>query len=69
LEEELSIYTVPKYPEYPFLDPHWIVRVDGKTEVGPNVVPVSSPYAYSLGTNIKYLIPKLFETSSEHRER
>jgi (S)-2-hydroxyglutarate dehydrogenase len=59
---KLSIYTVPKYPEYPFLDPHWIVRVDGKREVGPNAVPVFSPYAYSLGTNIKYLIPKLFET-------
>jgi L-2-hydroxyglutarate oxidase len=54
---------VPKYPEYPFLDPHWIVRVDGKREVGPNAVPVFSPYAYSLGTNIRYFIPKLFETS------
>jgi (S)-2-hydroxyglutarate dehydrogenase len=60
---KLSIYTVPKYPQYPFLDPHWIVRVDGKREVGPNAVPVFSPYAYSLGTNIRYLIPKLFETS------
>jgi (S)-2-hydroxyglutarate dehydrogenase len=60
---KLSIYTVPKYPEYPFLDPHWIVRVDGKREVGPNAVPVFSPYAYSLGTNVRYLIPKLFETS------
>lgn len=60
---KLSIYTVPKYPEYPFLDPHWIVRVDGKREVGPNAVPVFSPYAYSLGTNIRYLIPKLLETS------
>ncbi len=60
---KLSIYTVPRYPEYPFLDPHWIVRVDGKREVGPNAVPVFSPYAYSLGTNIRYLIPKLYETS------
>ena len=24
-----SIYSIPKYPEYPFLDPHWIVRVEG----------------------------------------
>ena len=60
---KLSIYTVPKYPEYPFLDPHWIVRVDGRREVGPNAVPVFSPYAYNLGTNIRYLIPKIFETS------
>jgi (S)-2-hydroxyglutarate dehydrogenase len=59
---KLSIYTVPKYPEYPFLDPHWIVRVDGRREVGPNAVPVFSPYAYNLGTNIRYLIPKI-ETS------
>jgi L-2-hydroxyglutarate oxidase len=59
----LSIYTVPRYPEYPFLDPHWIVRVDGRREVGPNAVPVFSPYAYNIGTNIRYLIPKIFETS------
>jgi (S)-2-hydroxyglutarate dehydrogenase len=32
-------------------------------EVGPNAVPVFSPYAYSLGTNIRYLKPKLIETS------
>jgi L-2-hydroxyglutarate oxidase len=60
---KLSIYTVPRYPEYPFLDPHWIVRVDGRREVGPNAVPVFSPYAYNIGTNIRYLIPKIFETS------
>ncbi len=60
---KLSIYTVPKYPEYPFLDPHWVVRVDGRREIGPNAVPVFSPYAYNLGTNIRYLIPKIFETS------
>lgn len=60
---KLSIYTVPKYPEYPFLDPHWIVRVNGTREVGPNAVPVFSPYAYSLGTNLRNLIPKIFESS------
>jgi L-2-hydroxyglutarate oxidase len=65
----LSIYTVPKYPEYPFLDPHWIVRVDGRREVGPNAVPVFSPYAYSLGTNIRYFVPKIFETSRTRARR
>jgi L-2-hydroxyglutarate oxidase len=60
---KVSIYTVPKHPEYPFLDPHWILRVDGKREVGPNAVPVFSPYAYSWSTNVKYLIPKIFESS------
>ena len=58
-----SIYTVPKYPEYPFLDPHWILRVDGRREIGPNAVPVFSPYAYDWNTNLKYVIPKIFESS------
>ena len=42
-----NIYSVPKYPDFPFLDPHWILRVDGKSEVGPNAVPVPSPETYS----------------------
>jgi len=37
---KVSVYSVPKYTEYPFLDPHWIVRHDGRCEVGPNAVPV-----------------------------
>lgn len=41
-----NIYTVPRHPELPFLDPHWIVRVDGRREIGPNAVPVAGPYAY-----------------------
>jgi L-2-hydroxyglutarate oxidase len=59
----MSIYSVPKYPEYPFLDPHWIVRIDGRCEVGPNAVPVFGPYAYNLSQNLKYFIPKVFESS------
>jgi L-2-hydroxyglutarate oxidase len=42
---KLSIYSVPRHPEYPFLDPHWIVRANGRCEVGPNAVPVFGPYA------------------------
>src|SRR2546425_7363730 len=34
-----NIYTVPRHPELPFLDPHWIVRADGRREIGPNAVP------------------------------
>lgn len=41
-----SIYSVPKHPEYPFLDPHWVVRFNGQIDVGPNAVPVSGPEAY-----------------------
>lgn len=59
---KLSIYSVPRHPEYPFLDPHWIVRGDGRREVGPNAVPVFGPYAYSLGRNLADLIPKIIES-------
>lgn len=57
-----SIYSVPKFPEYPFLDPHWIVRIDGRREVGPNAVPVFGPYAYNWITNAKNFIPKITES-------
>jgi L-2-hydroxyglutarate oxidase len=42
-----NVYTVPNYPDFPFLDPHWILRADGGSEVGPNAVPVPSPETYS----------------------
>lgn len=42
-----NVYSVPNYPDFPFLDPHWIIRSDGKSEVGPNAVPVASPETYS----------------------
>jgi L-2-hydroxyglutarate oxidase len=57
-----SIYSVPRYPEYPFLDPHWILRVDGRREVGPNAVPVFGPYAYRWKENLASFFPKLRET-------
>jgi (S)-2-hydroxyglutarate dehydrogenase len=57
-----SIYSVPKIPDYPFLDPHWIVRIDGRREVGPNAVPVFGPYAYDWRKNLKYFLPKIFES-------
>jgi len=41
-----NIYSVPRHPELPFLDPHWIVRVDGRREIGPNAVPVTGPTTY-----------------------
>ena len=42
-----NIYSVPNYPDFPFLDPHWIIRADDRAEVGPNAVPVPSPETYS----------------------
>lgn len=56
-----SVYSVPSNPRYPFLDPHWIVRVDGTCEVGPNAVPVFSPYGYDAYTNAKHMMPKMLE--------
>jgi L-2-hydroxyglutarate oxidase len=58
-----SIYSVPRYTDYPFLDPHWIRRTDGRCEIGPNAVAVFSPYAYNLADNLKNVVPKLFESS------
>ena len=55
-----SIYSVPRNTEYPFLDPHWIVRSDGRCEVGPNAVPVFGPYSYTLYDNLKNAVPKIF---------
>jgi len=42
-----SIYTVAEFKGYPFLDPHWIKKADGQSEVGPNAVPIPSPDTYS----------------------
>ncbi|MDI1496191.1 MAG: FAD-dependent oxidoreductase [Cenarchaeum symbiont of Oopsacas minuta] len=44
---ETTVYTVAKYPNYPFLDPHWIKKADGTVEVGPNAVPVLGSEMYS----------------------
>ena len=41
-----NVYKVPRRPELPFLDPHWIVRADGRREIGPNAVPVAGPLTY-----------------------
>jgi len=55
-----NIYTVPRYPEFPFLDPHWIKRANGETEIGPNAVPVDSPEAYdSFITDIPTALSKI----------
>lgn len=55
-----TIYTVAEFQEYPFLDPHWIKRADGRTEVGPNAVPVPGPETYdgyvgNIGTSLEKL--------------
>lgn len=41
-----NIYSVPRHSAFPFLDPHYVVRHDGRVEIGPTAVPVFDPYAY-----------------------
>jgi (S)-2-hydroxyglutarate dehydrogenase len=43
----MNIYTPPGHPEFPFLDPHFVVRASGERQVGPNAVLVPGPYVYS----------------------
>ncbi|NDF28598.1 MAG: FAD-dependent oxidoreductase [Nitrososphaeria archaeon] len=64
-----NIYTVAKFTKFPFLDPHWIKRSDGTTEIGPNAVPVSSPEAYSgIGSATK-TIAKIGEVLSSSSKK
>ncbi|MEX2059889.1 MAG: FAD-dependent oxidoreductase [Nitrosopumilaceae archaeon] len=42
-----TIYTVAEFKGYPFLDPHWIKKADGTSEIGPNAVPIPTPDTYS----------------------
>jgi L-2-hydroxyglutarate oxidase len=57
-----NVYSVAKFEDFPFLDPHWILRIDGRSEIGPNAVPVPSPETYSgyIG-NVETMISKLSE--------
>jgi L-2-hydroxyglutarate oxidase len=57
-----NIYTIPRHPEFPFLDPHWVIRTDGQHEIGPNAVPVAGPYTYEgFFNNPVELVSKLME--------
>ena len=49
-----NIYRPPRFPQYPFLDPHFVVRADGTRQIGPNAVAVPGPYVYS-GVGLKEL--------------
>lgn len=55
-----NIYTVPRYPEFPFLDPHWVCRCDGRFEIGPNAMPVGAPDAYNK-SGVAGMLSKLLE--------
>lgn len=55
-----SIYSVPQFQQFPFLDPHWIIRANGTREVGPNACPVFSPYGYNNFVNAREFLPKIY---------
>jgi L-2-hydroxyglutarate oxidase len=54
-----NIYSVARHSQFPFLDPHFVVRADGSRQIGPNAALVSGPFAYEgLG---KGFVRKLME--------
>lgn len=57
-----NVYTVARYKEFPFLDPHMIMKADGRHEIGPNAVLVADPFAYKgLSSKRLNLLKKIFE--------
>ncbi len=47
-----NIYSVPRFKEFPFLDPHWVRRAaSGLVEIGPTAIPVPTPTSYD-GVNL-----------------
>lgn len=55
-----NVYSVARFAEFPFLDPHWIRRSDGSAEIGPNAVPVPTPDSYgNIVSDIPALISKM----------
>ena len=58
-----NIYSVPRYKEFPFLDPHYIIRANGTREIGPNAVLVFGPGAYEgLSESKSQIITKPLES-------
>ena len=62
-----NIYRPPKFPQYPFLDPHFVVRADGSRQIGPNAVAVPGPYVYS-GIGLAKL-PSFLQRPAEPKAR
>lgn len=65
-----NVYSVAKFTNFPFLDPHWIKRANGTTEIGPNAVPVANSETYSgyVG-NISDAVSKIGEILSSSSKK
>ena len=56
-----NLYTVPRYPGFPFLDPHFINRWNGIREIGPNASLILQDRSYSgNGLNLHNLMDALY---------
>jgi L-2-hydroxyglutarate oxidase len=65
-----NVYVVPRQSDLPFLDPHWIVRVDGSREIGPNAAPVPGSRDYEgLFRHLREWPPKVFEPPMTNKVR
>ncbi|MDG6898700.1 MAG: FAD-dependent oxidoreductase, partial [Nitrososphaerota archaeon] len=56
-----SVYSVARHEKFPFLDPHFVVRADGRREVGPNATLVSGPEVYEGVGSATGVASKIFE--------
>jgi (S)-2-hydroxyglutarate dehydrogenase len=57
-----NIYSVARYKEFPFLDPHFVIRTNGVRQIGPNATLVSGPEAYKGLSETRFqLVSKIFE--------
>lgn len=65
-----NVYFVPRKSDLPFLDPHWIVRVDGGREIGPNAAPVPGWRDYDgFLRHLREWPPKFFEPPVRNKVR
>jgi L-2-hydroxyglutarate oxidase len=42
-----NVYSVARRSQFPFLDPHFIVKADGTRQIGPNAALVAGPFTYN----------------------
>jgi len=65
-----NVYSVPRHIDFPFLDPHWIVRINGQREIGPNAVPVPGPFIYDgLLRHVSHWASELFRPPTINKIR
>ena len=65
-----NVYSVPRHTDLPFLDPHWVIRANGRREIGPNAVPVSGPSSYrGLFRPLAPWVAKFFEPPIHNKIR